>query len=233
MPDTEVQFSLYDKSSPEKTIEELVHQKFSRYIGKSDIEIQKSNGWTIGHKSKQFQRLLTNKILTDSIHGQAIEFKKSNVVLKVVTLEHTGTLRESLSFPAFKYNEIVYESWDNLEDVPYSKLHNLLETKKFLFVVFQKVKNSQNVIFKKYLFWNFPESDMSLARSVFEHAKLKVIAGDYANLPKISDNAVAHVRPHGKNASDKIATPQGGLELKRCFWLNAKYIQKVLDGATI
>jgi hypothetical protein len=46
------------------------------------------------------------------------------------------------------------------------------------------------------------------------------------DLPKIRDNLVAHVRPHGRNKEDTIDTGYGIKEIKKCFWLNAKYIQK-------
>jgi len=38
-----------------------------------------------------------------------------------------------------------------------------------------------------------------------------------------------HVRPHGRNSKDRIKTLDGHTEVKRCFWINAKYIQKQLE----
>ena len=49
-------------------------------------------------------------------------------------------------------------------------------------------------------------------------------------LPKLKESHVAHVRPHGKDSTDTIATPQKTQEMKRCFWLNAKYIQQAIEN---
>ena len=50
----------------------------------------------------------------------------------------------------------------------------------------------------------------------------------YNNLPKQSENRIAHVRPHGKNAADKLPLPDGRMMTKQCFWLNRGYIASIL-----
>ena len=49
----------------------------------------------------------------------------------------------------------------------------------------------------------------------------------------MSENAVCHVRPHGRNANDTIKLPvhdklTGATEYtKQCFWINNSYIKKI------
>ena len=52
----------------------------------------------------------------------------------------------------------------------------------------------------------------------------------YEDLPKMKDSSIVHVRPHGKDSSDTVETPQGTKEMKKCFWLNAKYIEKAIEN---
>ena len=44
------------------------------------------------------------------------------------------------------------------------------------------------------------------------------------DLPKRAESPVAHVRPHGKDASDKLPLSDGRMMTKQCFWLNNTYI---------
>ena len=104
-----------------------------------------------------------------------------------------------------------------------------MEENKFLFVIFRKGEDA-SVRFEGFRFWNFPAGDLAEAESVWKKAKSAVKKGDYPALPKISDSPIAHVRPHGRNGNDKIRTPQGTMEMKRCFWLNADYIRKSLGN---
>ena len=59
---------------------------------------------------------------------------------------------------------------------------------------------------------------------------LKRIKNKEANkLPSLKENDVSHVRPHGRNSNDKIDTGYGTEEVKKCFWLNAKYIEREIN----
>jgi DNA mismatch repair protein MutH len=173
--------------------------------------------------------LLANRILTGTGSSNIEELEKANVTLKVITLEHTGTLRESISFPAFDYKNLATQVWYEEDTGKMSDFHEQLEGKRFLFVVFQKKEDSSDITLKKIKFWNFPAQDMVAAEKVFNKAVESVREGRYENMPKMSESAVAHVRPHAMDSSDTILTPQGTQEIKRCFWLNAKYIKKSLE----
>jgi len=52
---------------------------------------------------------------------------------------------------------------------------------------------------------------------------------EYDNLPKSTESEILHVRPHGRNAEDKIITPSGSMATKKCFWLNRGYILKQIE----
>ena len=220
--------SIFKKKRRLITIEEIIYEKLSPFIGKTYTEIKKLVKWNIEKEPKNWKRLLVNRMLGVKLN-KIEELEKANVTLKTVVLEHTGTLRESISFPAFDYKDLVTQVWYDEENEEMSDFHAQLETKRFLFVVFQKIKDSDEVIFKKIKFWNFPMKDIAEAERVWNKTIDCISEGRYEDLPKISESSVAHVRPHGKNAQDTAETPQGTQEMKRCFWLNAKYIQKALE----
>lgn len=215
--------SIFKKQRRIETIEDTIMERFAPFIGKTDKQILSKLGSNLGKTSKGYKRLIVNRIL-DVESNKIEELEKANITLRVITLEHTGTLRESISFPAFDYKDLVTQVWTDEEEETMADFHLQLETKKFLFVIFQKQKNSEDIILKKTMFWNFPMRDIDEAEKVFDKTVDCINDGRYEDLPKIAESRVAHVRPHGKDSSDTIETPQGTQEMKRCFWLNAKYI---------
>lgn len=229
--DTSVE-SIFKKVRRIGSVEEAFREKFSPYIGMTDVEIRKKIGWKEETKAKNYKRLLVNRMLGVS-SNRIEELEKANITLKVMTLEPTGTLRESMSFPAFDYRDLVTQIWQDDDGESMTDFHLMLETRKFLFVIFQKTKGSDEIVLKKTMFWNFPMKDIAEAERVWEKTIDCINEGRYADLPKISDSEVAHVRPHGRNARDTCETPQGTMEMKRCFWLNAKYIQKAIENADL
>ncbi len=221
--------SIFKKKRRVETIQEVVHSNFAPFLGKVSIEIEKTLGVTLNRKAKSYKRILVNKIL--GVEANRIEeLEKANVTLRVVTLEHTGTLKESISFPTFDYKDLITQIWYDEKQNLMSDFHAQLESRKFLFVVFQKQKDSDDIVLKKIIFWNFPMKDLPEAEMVWEKAVKCIREGRYEELPKISESRVAHVRPHGRNAQDTLETPQGTHEVKRSFWLNAKYIQKAIEN---
>lgn len=202
------------------TIEDNVQARFAPYIGKTDVEIENIFNILYEKRPKNHRRLLINKLL-GSTSNKIEEFEKANITLKVITLEPSGRLVESISFPIFKYTEIVNESWEE------SCFYEQLTQKKFLFIVFRK-KSNDEAILEKVKFWNFPMKDINEAKWVWEETVKRIKKGQADKLPKIRDNNVAHVRPHGRDGQDVIDTGYGTKEVKKCFWLNAKYIEKQL-----
>ena len=141
--------------------------------------------------------------------------------------------KESISFPAFKFQELVNEEWDD------SNLKNKLE-KKFFFVFFQF--SGKKLILKKILFWNMPIKDLEQAKNVWKQTIDCINNGNivhhvtdrgirYTNFPNMSDTKVIHVRPHGRNRKDTYPlvvreTLTGADEYtKQCFWINADYVK--------
>lgn len=204
------------------TIDEKIKNKLEKYIGKTDDEIIKELGLIINKKQKQYKRALANFMISGA-NSKIEEFEKANVKLRVITLENNGNLKESISFPHFDYNEILNQDWEH------SDLYKLFEEKRFLFVIFKKDKDSKNIYFQGWKFWNFPASDMEEAKRIWELNKEMIGLGRYDSLPKVSDSKIVHVRPHGRNRDDKIETPHGTMETKKCFWLHANYIKESLD----
>jgi len=47
----------------------------------------------------------------------------------------------------------------------------------------------------------------------------------------VSEDSVTHVWPHVRNKEGIYATGYGTFEVKKCFWLNAKYIETQIQNS--
>jgi DNA mismatch repair protein MutH len=203
------------------SFEKATRSRFQYFIGKTIDEISTEiNYFKKGPNDKGFLRQVAVRILFAGKETVS-ELDKAGIEMKTIRLKEDGVPRESMSFPGFKFLEIVNETWEE------SNFFDKLE-KKFLFIVFRTDSAGVERL-EKVVYWNMPYQDRLEARRVWEETKRRVKI-DATNLPKQSESHVAHVRPKGRNGQDTLPTPQGGQHLKQCFWLNNSYIEEILSG---
>ncbi len=220
-----------------QTIEEIVISKFIPYFGKTIEQIIKSTGVELNIKAKSFYANLTKAILGIELDKEIEEFEKAEIIVKTVRIKESNLPKEDISFPNFKYEEIVNEEWDD------SNFKDILEH-KFLFVFFQ-FENKQLVL-RKVKFWNMPYADILEAEKVWTKTKVLVEKGEivkeiktnkkgkeirFTNFPSKKFSSISHVRPHATNADDTYTLPTkdkvSNLKeyTKHCFWLNNTYVR--------
>ena len=221
--------------------EKELNKLFQPYIWKKASEIwNKFNIKFSGQKN--YYAILSNKIMWINNSKNIEEFNKANIKLKTIRLSPNWKLKEDISFPTFKFMELVNESWEN------SELYNLLETQKFFFIIFKintktateldKLTNEEknkHLILDKVILWNTPATDIeNKAKPTWE--KTKIIINEwveiiqkwnkyYNNLPSWKDTEMIHIRPHAKNRDDTDTLPDWRELTKQCFWFNKKYIK--------
>lgn len=207
----------------EQTLEQYIISKLQPYYNQ-DIEFLKHK-FNIPYKvsNKSFTYLLAKRML-EIVNEKIEEFEKANIKIKAIRLRPDGMPKESMSFPTFKYTEIINENWLD------SELYETFSTTKYLFMIYQYLDDN-TLIFKKAMFWNVPEKDLNTEiKRVWENTVEKIKNNEYDNLPKISESPILHVRPHGQNKNDTYPTLDGKNSTKKCFWLNASYIKKQIES---
>lgn len=220
-----------------QTIEEIVISKFKPYYGKTQDEIVKSLEIEINTNAKSFYANLTKAILGISLDKEIEEFEKAEIILKTVRLKENNLPKEDISFPTFKYEELVNEDWEN------SDFKDILEH-KFLFVFFQF--DNEKLVLRKVKFWNMPYLDLREVEKVWTKTQRIVTKGEIVkgfktdkngkvsrltNFPNKEFSKVSHVRPHAKDAYDTYPLPKKDKLTKQteytkhCFWLNNSYVK--------
>ena len=219
------------------TFNEFVLNIIAKYKGKSQNELM--NEFNIDTKAKNVNSMLISRMFNvKSKLSETEEFQKAKIIPKTIRIEENGRIKESISFPYFKYTEIVNQDWET------SDLREELETTKYMFFIF-KMENGE-YIFKGIKLWNMPEIDietsvMEMWKKTYNTIKTGNIVKSIengirkTNFVGMSENNVCHVRPHGRNASDVCKLPvadrlTGATEYtKHCFWINNNYIRKIFN----
>ncbi|SDI29709.1 DNA mismatch repair protein MutH [Alteribacillus persepolensis] len=212
--------SILDKNT-DKTLDQYILDTFERYYSLKESQLIQLLDIDASNKPKNLKALIAARIFNSNLNDlkQAEEIEKANIKVKTMRLEKNGKIKESMSFPHFSYLDIINQTWEN------SDLRNMFLETKFLFIIFQK--DGQEFKLEKAMFWKLPEHDLENdVRKVWEATVHRIRNGRASDLPSKSDNKfnVAHVRPHGQNKYDTLPTPDGGEEVKKCFWLNNDYI---------
>lgn len=221
--------------STTNTFNEFVNDIINKYKGKTQKELM--NEFNIESNAKNINNMLISRMFNvKSKLSETEEFQKAKIIPKTIRIEENGRIKESISFPYFKYTDIINQNWES------SDLREELETTKYMFFIFKKSGN--DYIFKGIKLWNMPEFDietsvMEMWISTYNTIKngniIKSITNGIrkTNFVGMSENNVCHVRPHGRDSRDVCKLPvadklTGANEYtKHCFWINNTYIREI------
>lgn len=212
-----------------RSFEDIIIERLRPFYGLTTEEMKEQFAVT-GKPKNIYELFLRHMLKTEHYISQTDEFRKAGIIVKTVRVQKKGTVKESMSFPTFKFIEICGQEWED------SDFYNAL-TSKFMFVVFAE-KDDGNYAFRGVKFWNMPEKDLAEAERVWKKTVQTIRngvqlvpspRGMHNNLPKASESWVAHVRPHGSDASDTYPLPDGRRMTKQCFWLNNHYVQSQIQ----
>lgn len=218
-----------------ETFNEFVNNVINKYKGKSQKELMKE--FNIDSSAKNINSVLISRMFNvKSKLRDTEEFQKANIIPKTIRIEENGRIKESISFPAFKFTDILKQDWETCD------LREELETTKYMFFVFKK--EGEDYIFKGIKLWNMPELDIETSvMEMWKQTYNTIKKGNIVryikdgkrktNFVGMSENKVCHVRPHGRNAKDVAKLPvadklTGVTEYtKQCFWINNNYIKEI------
>ena len=211
-----------------KSFEEYVIDKVQPFYGMTQAQLKTHFG--VDSNAKSLNEILLARML--NVKGRIAnteEFQKAGIIPKTIRVLRNGKIKESMSFPTFDFIELSREdTWEE------SELYNYLAPTKFMFVIFQE-RDDGEYLFDRAMFWNIPNGDLEEVGRVWARtvqtirqgvSLVQTPSGISNDLPKQTESPVAHVRPHGRNAADKLPLPDGRMMTKQCFWLNSGYIAK-------
>jgi DNA mismatch repair protein MutH len=241
------QKSLFRKKENRINISEKIKNKFKPYVGMDINLIASSLGITLEdckHAfsliSKRLVRAIFDVPENENVEQYIEEFSKAEITIKTIRVSENNLPKEHISFPAFKYENIIQQSWDDSE----FKKHI---DKKFLFIFFKE--SGSSFVLDKAVYWNMSAEHIKEAQKAWEDTKKLIKEGRivreikngrrYTYFPDSKSNLVSHVRPHAKNAQDTYSLPVTDIKTglneytKHCFWLNREYVKDYIYESEI
>lgn len=159
-------------------------------------------------------------------HGDATfkELHEAGIQVKSAKIGPKGIPFEAMSFPAFKYDELVKEDWET---------SSFRKTLQNLLIVPMtggpKGMGGDHLrILGKAFFWHPTPAEWDVIRREWEHFVGQIRTGKAKELTTASKTEIIHVRPHAEDSSDTDMAPVVGPVVKKCFWLNKPYIAKIV-----
>lgn len=229
----------------EKSFEEILEDIVSRYVGMSDKELCEMFGREYNNNKAQWNDLAYKILGIRDEHAD--EFEKANIKVKTIRIEENNTMRESMSFPPFRFMDFVEEVYEE------SALHDYFDETRLFFFVWKKDGDVYRV--KGCQLWNMPYYDLEVTvRSEWERYQRIIRYGiEFTkcvdsngkisfknNLPNKTETEIIHVRPHATKAAyrfnngeeygnverDANILPNGEYMTTQSFWINNDYIIK-------
>lgn len=209
-------------NSLSKIAKETVTDIFTKYYGKTHEQlIEELHLKFEDNTPKNIGNIIIKNILNKAEKEGFVVPK--GILIKTIRVNEKGTPLESMSFAQIKYREIVKEEWED------SYLYKTLSN-EFLFVIFKLLsKEDKNPTLTKVTFWKMNNDDLDLASKFWELTKDSINRGDFKNFITMKNNFICHVRSKGLSSKDLMETPQGTMEPKKGYWLNASYIKTQIN----
>jgi DNA mismatch repair protein len=231
--------------------EEIVLQRVNRHKGKTDKELCSEFKREYNNNKAQWIDLSYKMLGIKS--SRAAEFEKANIVVKAIRINENGGIRESMSFPAFKFKELANEKWED------STVYDYFCETKFLFVVYNKCGDEYKL--KGCKLWNMPNVDLdNIVQKGWQDIKNVILNGVSFtkkkakrgteisnNLPNKSNNEIIHIRPHARKSAYRFSNgevigniqrdanelPDGQWMTTQSFWINNSYILRQIEDVIL
>jgi DNA mismatch repair protein MutH len=197
----------------------------SAHIDSTIGEVESSLG-RAPTRAKHRAKLVVDAAIAAAGGPTSAELLERGVDVRAVVVDETSWPYEAMSFPAFRYQELIREDWEQSE--------LLARLDRFLFVPIVADQGlgaiGQGVIRRPFL-WVPSESDLGGMAREWTMYRDEVEAGMALQLTPAKRTHYLHVRPKGKTGLDTDPAPKVGQVVKKCFWFNKALMARIMGDA--
>jgi DNA mismatch repair protein MutH len=201
-------------------------ERFRRFEGRVIDDIATELG-VAPSSAKSYAAMVVRRIFgADGLRSRILEFDEAGLTPRITRVDETLMPYEATSFPAFRYGELLGETWDD------SDLLSRVEYMLFVPVHGQTRETPQgDCRVRTPVFWRPTVDELDLIRREWELYRIEIEQGRARSLTPASRTTAIHVRPHGRDSTDTDEAPLVGEVVKKSFWLNRPFVQGILRGA--
>ncbi len=206
---------------PQAAFEATTIAQLATLKGLTVGEVASRSGLSVD-RSKSAAASVIRRVLGLKSQGRVGDFERFGVETKLVPLDGRGHPVEATSFPSFVHEELAFETWEDSDLL--GRLNRIL----FVPVTREKGQAQAEAVIGKAFFWSPAEAELEGIRREWENVRALISAGLACELPKASQTKFIHVRPKARDARDSDPAPGGFDVTKKCFWLNAAYVEQII-----
>lgn len=221
-----------------KDFEYKILSALHKYEGKSILELSQIFDIKIANGKNQVATILKKMIGFKNVSSKIKEFEQLGILVKSVKLRREDNiLLEAISFPTMKLQEFAQESWEESTFKSYIT--------KILFIpVYHDGKGLEEKYLASAFFWTPSKEEETQIHDEWKMYQNEVKIGackvkriknsskkgykEVSALSKESQTQIIHMRPHGKDSTDRDEDTFGNSIVKQCFWLNKKFVHKLI-----
>ena len=218
------------------------------FEGGSLRDIAERKGLKVGSGKNLGATIIKKALGFRNVNAKILELEQLGIAVKTLNLRLSdGWPFEAVSFPAVNLRELVEQEWEGVEREDGSTAKEgsqLRDQLRFLlfvptFTQHAGVPQELRVLGRPFL-WSPSEEEWATIRREWERYREEVAEGKARyqlagngisrrnDLTKASQTTIIHMRPHGLDANDVDLDPMGNRVTKQCFWLNQRFIQKIV-----
>jgi DNA mismatch repair protein MutH len=174
--------------------------------------------------SKSYGAAVVRRIFgARSFRTRILEFEEMGITPRITRVGDDLMPYEATSFPAFRYRDLLAESWED------SDLLAHVEYMLFVPIHGEAKRTPQgDCTLHTPVFWHPTTQELDLIRREWELYRLEIEQGRALDLTPASETTAIHVRPHGRDSRDVDEAPIVGPVVKKSFWLNKPFVQRLL-----
>ena len=203
---------------------DLLRQRFRRFVGRtiddvaSELSIRPS-------LSKSYAANVIHAAVAASSPLARAEFEQIGPTVRMTRVDTDMYPYEAVSFPAFRQLELVEEDWQD------STLLALLEH-MLIVPTFGRTRETLpgDCVVRDPAYWSPTVDELRTIEEEWTTFRDLIARGRADSLPTESQTTAIHVRPHGKDSTDRDPTPGGGSQTRKSFWLNRRFVQSLLEA---
>lgn len=213
-------------TSPTAEFEARLLERFEHFEGRTVDDVAAELGVPPSNAKSYAAMVMRRAFGAKSFRAKIREFEQMGLTPRMTRVGPNLMPYEALSFPAFRYSELLEETWEDSD---------LLSRIEYMLIVpvhgESKSTPQGNCRFGHPVFWRPTASELDTIRREWEVFRLEIRQGRADRLTPASQTVAIHVRPHARDSMDTDVAPFVGPLVKKSFWVNALFLGRLLKVA--
>lgn len=221
-----------------KDFEDALLEQMRTFTGMSLGEFSKKFGIDIPEGKNAAATIVKRALGFKNVNSHIKEFDQFGIEIRVVPVRSIDNRPwEAVSFPTFKIKELLKEEFEG------SLLYEYVDRILFIPISREEKKTPMRKrIIGKPFFWSPSRSQWDTIEREWSNYQKEIRSGkckitkiksgkkykEVTGLTKESGTNIIHVRPHGKDRTDRDTDTYGNSVVKQSFWLNKDLVWRLI-----